>query len=246
MTDDRIYYGISEWEYTSWSNPCIFERGTPTYNNKFIYPLHKKDSVEIPISITGNIRSTLPMNNIAYGLTTMSFDKNCSVYKYLKNYKKLIETFFIHTAKFSYYSTEQFSEKYFIGRGILTDDKGNILCLFTRNYTKRKISEDKDTYVCGFNIESLTIYISPQLITSPKNAFEKAFVKYIYNSALTWNLLRIIIDSNINKLFLLDKMNIRNREELQLKLNKIAEFSERIIDSIEDYDIIDSIEDYEY
>lgn len=236
MTNDRIYYGISEWEYASWAYSCIFERGTPTYNNKFIYPLHKKDSVEIPISITGNIRSALPMNNIAYGLTTMSFDKNRSVYKYLKNYKKLIETFFINTAKFSYYSTEQFSEKYFIGRGILTDDKGNILCLFTRNYIKSKNSEDKDIYFCDSSIRSLTIYISPQLITNPKNAFEKAFAKYIYNSSLTWDLLRIIIDSNINKLFLLDKINITSRESLQLKLNKIAELSELIIDSIEDYE----------
>lgn len=238
MINDRIYYGVLEWEYTSLASSCIFEKGNPIYNNKFIYPLHKKDSVEIPISITGNIRSEMPMISIAHSLTTMNFDKNRNVYKYLKNYKKLIEAFFIYTNKFSYYSTEQFSEKYFIGRGILTDDKGNILCLFTRNYIKSKDSEDKDIYTCdGSNtIGSLIIYISPILIANSRNAFEKAFVKNIYNNALTWDCSRIIIDSNINKLFLLDKKNITSRENLQFRLSKIVESSERIIDSIEDYE----------
>lgn len=236
MINDRIYYGVLEWEYTSLASSCIFEKGCPIYNNKFIYPLHKKDSVEIPISITGNIISNMPMISIAHSLNTINFDKSCNVYKYLKNYKKLIESFFIYTNRFSYYNTEQFSEKYFIGRGILTDDKGNILCLFTRNYIKSKDYEGKDIYACSSNIGSLTIYISPQLITNPKNAFEKAFVKYIYNSALTWDLLRIIINSNINKLFLLDKKNITSRENLQFRLSKIVESSERIIDSIEDYE----------
>lgn len=238
MISDIIYCGILEWEYANLAESCIFEKGTPIYNNKFIRPLHKKDSVEVPISITGNIRSEIPIINIIHSLTTMVFDKHRSVYKYLKNYKKLIEAFFIHTSRFSYYSTEQFSEKYFIGRGILTDDKGNILCLFTRNYIKSKDSEDKDIYICDDSntIGSLILYISPILIANSRNAFEKAFVKYIYNSALTWNLSRIIIDSNINKLFLLDKKNIIGRENLQLKLSKIAESSERIIDSIEDYE----------
>lgn len=238
MISDRIYYGILEWEYTNLACSCIFEKGNPIYNNKFIRPLHKKDSVEIPISITGNIISEMPMISTAHSLTTMDFNKHRSVYKYLKNYKKLIEAFFICTNRFSYYITEQFSEEYFIGRGILTDDKGNILCLFTRNYIKSKNSEDKDIYTCDSSntIGSLIIYMSPQLIANPKNAFEKAFVKNIYNNALTWNCSRIIIDSNINKLFLLDKKNITSRENLQFKLSKIAESSERIIDSIEDYE----------
>ena len=83
---------------------------------------------------------------------------------------------------------------------------------------------------------SLIIYISPILIANSRNAFEKAFVKHIYNNALDWDLSRIIIDSNINKLFLLDKKNITSRENLQFRLSKIVESSERIIDSIEDYE----------
>lgn len=238
MTSDRIYCGILEWEYASLSNSCIFDKGNPIYNNKFIHPLYKKDSVEIPISITGNIRGEMPVISIAHSLNTINFDKSRNVYKYLKNYKKLIESFFIYTNRFSYYNTEQFSEKYFIGRGILTDDKGNILCLFTRNYIKSKDYEGKDIYTCdGSNtIGSLIIYISPQLIANPKNAFEKAFVKNIYNNALTWDCVRIVIDSNINNLFLLDKKNITSRENLQFILSKIVESSERIIDSIEDYE----------
>ena len=238
MINDNIYYGILEWEYTSLANSCIFEKGNPIYNNKFIRPLHKKDSVEIPISLTGNIRSATPMINIVHSLTTMDFNKNRSVYKYLKNYKKLIEAFFVYTNRFSYYNTEQFPEKYFIGRGILTDDKGNILCLITRNYIKSKDAENREIYTCdGYNnIDSLIIYISPILIANSRNAFEKAFVKNIYNNALTWDCSRIIIDSNINKLFLLDKKNITSRENLQFRLSKIVESSERIIDSIEDYE----------
>lgn len=239
MINENIYYGILEWEYTTLANSCIFERGNPIYNNKFIHPLHKKDSVEIPISLTGNIRSTTPMINIVHSLTTMDFSKNCrSVHKYLKNYKKLIEAFFVYTNRFSYYNTEQFPEKYFIGRGILTDDKGNILCLITRNYIKSKDAENREIYTCdgSNNIGSLIIYISPQLIANPKNAFEKAFVKNIYNNALTWDCVRIVIDSNINKLFLLDKKNITSRENLQFILSKIVKSSERIIDSIEDYE----------
>lgn len=238
MINDNIYYGILEWEYTSLANSCIFEKGNPIYNNKFIRPLHKKDSVEIPISLTGNIRSTTPMINIVHSLTTMDFNKNRNVYKYLKNYKKLIEAFFVYTNRFSYYNTEQFPEKYFIGRGILTDDKGNILCLITRNYIKSKDAENREIYTCdgSNNIGSLIIYISPILIANSRNAFEKAFVKHIYNNALDWNLSRIIIDSNINKLFLLDKKNITSRENLQFRLSKIVESSERIIDSIEDYE----------
>lgn len=238
MASDWIYYGILEWEYTISANSCIFGKDNPVYNNKFIYPLHKKDSVEIPIPIMGNIESESPMISIAHSLTTMDFNKHNNVYKYLKNYKKLIESFFIYTSKFSYYSTEQFSEKYFIGRGILTDDKGNILCLFTRNYIKSKNAENREIYTCdgSDNIGSLIIYISPILIANSRNAFEKAFVKYIYNSALTWNLSRIIIDSNINKLFLLDKNIINSRDDLKLKLSKIAESSEHIINSIEDYE----------
>ena len=238
MINDNIYYGILEWEYTSLADSCIFEKGNPIYNNKFIRPLHKKDSVEIPISLTGNIRSATPMINIVHSLTTMDFNKNRSVYKYLKNYKKLIEAFFVYTNRFSYYNTEQFPEKYFIGRGILTDDKGNILCLITRNYIKSKDAENREIYTCdGYNnIDSLIIYISPILIANSRNAFEKAFVKNIYNNALTWDCSRIIIDSNINKLFLLDKKNITSRENLQFRLSKIVESSERIIDSIEDYE----------
>ena len=238
MINDNIYYGILEWEYTNLANSCIFEKGNPIYNNKFIRPLHKKDSVEIPISLTGNIRSATPMINIVHSLTTMDFNKNRSVYKYLKNYKKLIEAFFVYTNRFSYYNTEQFPEKYFIGRGILTDDKGNILCLITRNYIKSKDAENREIYTCdGYNnIDSLIIYISPILIANSRNAFEKAFVKDIYNNALTWDCSRIIIDSNINKLFLLDKKNITSRENLQFRLSKIVESSEHIIDSIEDYE----------
>lgn len=238
MISDRIYYGILDWEYINLANSCIFKQSNPVYNNKFICPLHKKDSVEIPISIIGNIGDGFPMISIAHSLITMDFNKHSNVYKYLKNYKKLIETFFIYTSKFFYYSTEQFSEEYFIGRGILTDNKGNILCLITRNYIKSKDSENREIYTCdgSGNIGSLIIYISPTLIANPRNAFEKAFVKYIYNNALTWNLSRIIIDSNINKLFLLDKNVINSRDDLKLKLSKIAESSERIINSIEDYE----------
>lgn len=237
MINDRIYYGILEWEYTSLGSSCIFEKGSPVYNNKFIHPLHKKDSVEIPISIIGNIENELPMH-ITHCLTTMNFNKYNNIYKYLKNYKKLIENFFICTTRFSHYSTAQFSEKYFIGRGILTDNNGNILCLITRNYNKSKDPENREIYTYGDSdsISSLIIYISPILIANPRNAFEKAFVKYIYNNALTWNLSRIIIDSNINKLFLLDKNVINNRDDLKLKLSKIAESSEHIINSIEDYE----------
>jgi ABC-type methionine transport system ATPase subunit len=79
-------------------------------------------------------------------------------------------------------------------------------------------------------------YISPILIANPRNAFEKAFIKNIYNNVLTWNSSRIIIDSHINKLFLLDKNYIESREDLRYKLSKIAESSDRIIDSIEDYE----------
>lgn len=238
MINDNIYYGILEWEYISLANSCIFDRGNPIYNNKFIYPLHKKDSVEIPISLIGNIRSATPMINIVHSLTTMDFNKNRSVYKYLKNYKKLIEAFFVYTNRFSYYNTEQFPEKYFIGRGILTDDKGNILCLITRNYIKSKDAENREIYTCdgSNNMGSLIIYISPILIANSRNAFEKAFVKHIYNNALDWDLSRIIIDSNINKLFLLDKNIINSRDDLKLKLSKIAESSELIINSIEDYE----------
>lgn len=238
MINDRIYYGITEWEYISLASSCIFEKGNPIYNNKFIHSLHKKDSVEIPISITGNVVNDMPTINIAHSLITINYDKNRKIYKYLKNYKKLIESFFIYTNRFSYYSTEQFSEKYFIGRGILTDDKGNILCLITRDYIKSKDSENKDIYTCddSNNIRNLIIYISPILIANSRNAFEKAFVKNIYNNAITWNCVRIVIDSNINKLFLLYKKDIINRENLQLKLSEIAESSERIIDSIEDYE----------
>lgn len=237
MTTGDIYCRILEWEYASYASPNIFELGLPVYNNKFIFPLHKKDSVEIPISFTGNIISSTSLNNIIHSLVTINFDNYTRVHKYLKNYKKLIETFFICTNRFSYYSAEQFAEKYFIGRGILTDDNGNILCLVTRNYIKNKDSEGNEFYVYE-NLDAvndLIFYISPILIANPRNAFEKAFIKNIYNNVLTWNSSRIIIDSHINKLFLLDKNHIESREDLRYKLSKIAESSDRIIDSIGDY-----------
>lgn len=237
MTRDDFYHGMLDWEYWTSAEKSIWEKGIPIYNNKFIGTLHKKDSIEIPIPITGNAEK-VASNYILHALVVMTFDKRNAIYKYLKNYKKLIDTFFIHSSNFYYYDTDQFTEKYFIGRGILTDDEGNILCLMTRNYIKDVNSEGKTVYTFNSSnsMENITIYLSPKLISSPRNAFEKFFIKNIYFNALNWDISRIIIDSNINKLFILDKNNITSREDLQVKLNKIAESSENIIDSIEEYE----------
>lgn len=238
MTNDSIYPIIMNWGFSSIHFGCIFPQSIPTYDSRLMCSLFHKDRIEIPIPITGNTRSDMP-NNIAHSITTFCFDKDIKVYKYLKNYKKLIEYFFINSSKFSYYSTDQFPEEYFIGRGILTDDKGNILCLVTREYSIYKDSDDVVTYNFTKNsdsAESLTFYISPKLISNPKNNFEKAFVKNIYNNALNWDSIKIIINSDINKLFLLDNTNIDSRSKLKAILDKIAESSERIINSLEDYE----------
>lgn len=234
MTNDGIYYEILNWEYRSSAEECIWKRGLPIHNNKFIGTLHKKDSIEIPIPIIGNVKRSIP-NYILHALVVITFDRRNKIYKYLKNYKKLISTFFICDRNFYYYDADQFTEKYFIGRGILTDGEGNILCLMTRNYNKDTNSEGETIYTFnGSNsMENITLYLSPKLISCPRNAFEKCFIKNIYFNALDWDISRIVIDSNINKLFILDKNDITSREDLQLKLNKIVEFSDNIIDSME-------------
>lgn len=238
MTNDSIYPIIMNWEFLTMHYGCIFPQSIPTYDSRLMCSLFHKDKIEIPIPIIGNIRNNMP-SNIAHSIATFHFNKEIKIYRYLKNYKKIIENFFINSSKFSYYSTNQFPEKYFIGRGILTDDKGNILCLVTREYSIYKDSNDVITYNFTKNsesAESLTFYISPKLISSPKNNFEKAFVKNIYNNVLNWDFVKIIINSDINKLFLLDNANIKDRSQLKLILYKIAESSERIINSLEDYE----------
>lgn len=238
MANDSIYPKILNWGFFSTYQNCIFPQSAPIYGSRFMCSLFHKDKIEIPISITGNIRSDMP-DSIAHSITTFIFNKEYTVCKYLKNYKKLIEYFFINSNRFYYYSTDQFPEKYFIGRGILTDDKGNILCLVAREYNIHKDSDDVITYNFTKNpdsIESLTFYISPKLISSPRNNFEKAFIKNIYNNALNWDSIKIIINSDINKLFLLNNNNIDSRSKLKAILNKIAESSEHIINSLEDYE----------
>lgn len=238
MTNDSIYPIIMNWEFSSMHFGCIFPQSIPTYDSRLICPLFHKDRIEIPIPITGNIRGNMP-SNIAHSITTFRFNKDIKIHKYLKNYKKLIENFFIYSNRFSYYSTDQFPENYFIGRGILADDKGKILCLVTREYSIHKDSDDVITYNFTKNlnsVESLIFYISPRLISNPKNNFEKAFVKNIYDNALNWDSIKIVINSNINKLFLLDNTNIDSRIKLKAILNTIAESSERIINSLEDYE----------
>lgn len=238
MTNDNIYPMIMSWEFSSMHFGCTFPQSIPTYDSRMMCPLFHKDIIEIPIPITGNTRNNMP-SSIAHSIITFHFNKEVKIHRYLKNYKKIIENFFISSSKFSYYSTDQFPEKYFIGRGILTDDKGNILCLITREYSICKDSDDVITYNFTKNSdspESLIFYISPKLISSPKNNFEKAFVKNIYNNALNWDFIKIIINSDINKLFLLDNTNIKDRSKLKLILYKIAESSERIINSLEDYE----------
>jgi hypothetical protein len=237
MAYDSIRDGMLEWEYTNFAHSSIFRTGIPIYKNKFMRSLQKKDGIEIPIHIKGDIVAKLP-TNLMHILVTLNFCKENVIYKYLKNYKKLIENFFIYNTRLYYYNTDQFPEKYFIGRGILTDDNGNILCLVTRNYIKCEDFEGSTSYI--FNNftdsrDSLTFYISPKLIANPKNAFEKAFIKNIYNNVLTWNSIKVVIDSDINSLFLLDKCHIGSRMRLQTILDNVAESSERIIDSLEDY-----------
>lgn len=237
MAYNSIRDGMLEWEYTHYAHLPIFITGIPIYKNKFIHSLHKKDSIEIPISVRGDIVAKLP-TDLMHLLVTLNFCKEKVVYKYLKNYKKLIENFFIYNNRLYYYNTDQFPEKYFIGRGILTDDNGNILCLVTRNYIKSTDFEGNTVYI--FNNftdsrDSLVFYISPKLIANPKNAFEKAFIKNIYNDVLTWNSVKVIIDSDINSLFLLDKCHIGSRMRLQSVLEGVAESSNRIIDSLETY-----------
>ena len=238
MTDDSIYSIIINWEFSSTHFGCIFPQSIPTYDSRLMCPLFHKDRIEIPIPITGNIRGNMP-SNIAHSITTFRFNKEIKIRKYLKSYKKLIENLFIYANGFFYYSTDQFPENYFIGRGILTDDKGKILCLVTREYSIHKDSDDVVTYNFTKNsnsVESLIFYISPRLISNPKNNFEKAFVKNIYDNALNWDSVKIVINSNINKLFLLDNTNIDSRIKLKAVLNIIAESSERIINSLEDYE----------
>lgn len=238
MANDSIYSKILNWGFFSTYQDCIFPQNAPIYGSRFMCSLFHKDKIEIPISIIGNIKINIS-DNIVNAIITFIFNKYDKVYKYLKNYKKLIEYFFINSSKFYYYSTDQFPEKYFIGRGILTDDIGNILCLVTREYSINKNSDNVITYNFTKNpnsVESLTFYISPKLISNPRNNFEKTFIKNIYNNALNWDSIKIIINSDINKLFLLDNNNIDSRSKLKTILDKISESSEHIIDSLEDYE----------
>jgi len=208
----------------------------PIYNNQFLCSLHNKNSVEVPIPIFGNTANILP-NFIIDGVSTITFNKERTVYKYLKNYKKLIETFFIQNDVLKFYNAEHISEKYFIGRGILMDEDGNILCLITREFKKVNNNGNiiyQSDLLLDDHIKSLIFYISPKLINSPKNALEKAFIKYIYNYVLSLDSNKIVIHPDINSLFIVYKNTIEHREDLKEKLsiinNHIDSFLDRLCD----------------
>ena len=215
-----ILYGMYRWEHNSQSSKPLINNKLPIYNNQFLCSLHNKDSVEVPIPIFGNTSDILP-NFIIRGVSTINFDKELRIFKFLKNYKKLIETFFINSDILRFYNTEHIPEKYFIGRGILADEEGNILCLITREF--KKVDSNEGTIyqsdpLLDDQTKSLIFYISPKLINSPKNALEKAFKGYIYNHILSLNSNKVVIYPSINSLFIADKNTIRCREELEERL----------------------------
>lgn len=218
-----ILYGMYRWEFNCQSSKPLINKELPIYNNQFLCSLHNKDSVEVPIPIFGNTAGVLP-NFIIGGVSTISFNKEYTIYKFLKNYKKLIETFFINNDVLRFYNAGHISERYFIGRGILTDEDGNILCLITREFKKVNSNEDiiyQSDPLLDDHTKSLVFYMSSRLINSPKNALEKAFIKYIYNHILSLYSNKIVIHPNINSLFIVDKNIIRDRIELKEKLFSI-------------------------
>lgn len=215
-----ILYGMYRWEFNDSSSRPLISYSIPIHNDQFLHSLHNKDNVEVPIPILGNTMRILS-ESIIDGVSIINFTRGNEIYRFLKNYKKLIETFFINNDVLRFYNARHIPEKYFIGRGILTDENGNILCLITREFKKANISEGtiyQSDPLLDDQTKSLVFYISPKLINSPKNALEKAFVKHIYNHILSLNSNKIVIHPNINSLFIADKNTIEHRGELKERL----------------------------
>lgn len=216
----NILYGMYKWEVQRLCSRPLLCCRLPTHNNQFLHSLHNKDSVEVPIPIFGNTAYVLP-DSIIEGVSIINFTRINEICRFLKNYKKLIETFFIDSDTLRFYNAGHIPEKYFIGRGILTDDNGNILCLITREFKKVNTSEGiiyQSDPLLNDHTKSLVFYMSSRLINSPKNALEKAFVKYIYNHILSLNGNKVVIHPNINSLFIADKNTIEHRGELRERL----------------------------
>lgn len=216
----NILYGMYRWEFGTPDSGPLLCLSFPIHNNQFLHSLHNKDSVEVPIPIYGNTAYVLS-DSIIDGVSIINFTRGNEIYRFLKNYKKLIETFFISSDVLRFYNAGHIPEKYFIGRGILTDDDGNILCLITREFKKVNTGEGiiyQSDPLLDDHTKSLVFYMSSRLINSPKNALEKAFVKHIYNHILSLNSNKIVIHPNINSLFIADKNTIEHREELKDRL----------------------------
>lgn len=231
----NILYGMYRWEINSSSSIPLIYNGLPIYNNQFLHSLHNKDSIEVPIPIFGNTVNVLS-NSVIDGVSILNFTIKNNINRYLKNYKKLIETFFINNDVLRFYNSEHIPEKYFIGRGILIDENGNILCLITREFKKvynnGEIIYQSDPWLDD-HTKSLIFYMSSRLINSPKNALEKAFIKYIYNHILSFNSNKIVIHPNINSLFIADKNLIDSREILKERLFTINSHIDSFLNQLE-------------
>ena len=199
------------------SNFRLFEKSNPYYrmslrssnyevlefannsNYSYLHPLLTGKILEMP----------LYMNNKEYcNLDDVRLNKNLITYNddrittYLKSYKKLIVYYFTRSS-IRKYSPAHLDKFYYIGKGIILDEKFEIIALVTKNYGKSSDMYTEYSLNCNVgNLSNFNFYIRKDIYQKPSNAFEKFLVKNLINSFMELRINKISIEESIDKLFM--------------------------------------------
>ena len=171
---------------------------TDNSNYSYLHPLLTGRMLEMPLYMH---------NREDYNLDAVRLNKNLIIYydggirTYLKSYKKLLSYYFTRCS-IRKYNPSHLDKFYYIGKGIILDEKFKVIALVTKNYVETSDVYTEYSLDFGMDLSGFNFYIRKDIYQQPSNAFEKFLAKTLINSFMELRVNKISIEESIDDLFI--------------------------------------------